>query len=385
MNSTTIKTSNEDLKPAYLIISIINFVFVVFGTLGNLFTLLILMRKNLRKVYSYTRYLSALCIIDILCLYNWNFTFIYQDIFSNTHMRIEYYSSLSCRVFSYCAYSSLQLSSWIMCAIGIDRIILIVSTKRKKTVDIKNDAKDIGLCRLIKKINLFKSTVAIVVLLAVIILATNFVVLVNNAEPYSGSQNSSNYTNMRTFTCYAPVDFFKIWDIFHVLMYSLLPFFIIFIENFIIAFLTIKNSRRMKKYDLTPSSNSTSATGPSKFSKFFKSFKERNSTFETTGSSRKRNGASQQSKGSYVKNLLIFLTLSFFFTTLPYSMIYATSLNDILIQSYTGNIIKRCLISLQYTRHSTNFLIYILTSTIIQNEIKKCFKEIEFSLFKRNI
>ena len=383
MNSTMRPSSSGDLIKAYSIISIINFVFVVFGTIGNLLTFFILMRKNLRKSYSYTRYLSALCIIDIICLYNWNFTFIYQDIFSAKRMRIEYYTPASCRIFAYIAYSSLQISSWIMCVIGIDRIILLVSTKQNKSST--NSLPRKNFREFLKKVNPFQSTLAVVIIVAVIILGMNLVVLVDNAEPYSNG-NNTNQTSSRKFTCYAPVEFFKAWDIVHVLMYSLLPFLIIFVENFLIAFLTLKHSRRMKKYERTVS---TTEPKQSAFSKIIKSFKKGDSLTASTSFELKKSETikrlSSQSKGSYVKNLLIFLTLSFFFTTLPYSMIYASQLNDILIRSYSGNIIKRCLLSLQYTRHSTNFLIYILTSTIIQNEFKKCFKEIEFTIFKRAV
>ena len=381
MNSstTTIKPkagfNENELNSAFLIISIVNLVIVIFGTIGNLFTFLILMRKNLRTNYSYTRYLSALCIIDILCLYNWNFSIIYSDVFKLK--RIEFYSPASCRIFSYFAYSSLQISSWIMCVIGIDRIVLLLSTKRNKTESSR-------VFEWLKKINPFQSTIAVISILIVLIMSINIIVLIKNAEPYIENRtNSSNKTtnSTRTFTCYAPEKFFKIWDIFHVLMYSLIPFCIIFGQNFLIAFLTLKQSRRMTKYG-TKSCDDQPGTSQLKNSSVLKLSYSKKSTL--ANASVKKVTKQQQSKGSYVKNLLIFLTLSFFFTTLPYSLIYATNLNETYFKiTYSGSIIKRCLVSLQYTRHSINFLIYILTSTIIQNEIKKCFQEIKASFLKK--
>ena len=382
MNSTTEKPKASDaLTTAYLIISIINFAFVVFGTVGNLFTFFILMRKNLRTVYSYTRYLSALCIIDILCLYNWNFTFIYQDILSSDKKRIEYYTPLSCRIFSFIAYSSLQLSSWIMCVIGIDRIILLVSMKKNKPANSIENKKNIF--DWLKKINPFQSSLLVVILLTVIIFSVNLVVLIKNAEPYVNHKaNSSNQTSTRTFTCYAPEAFFKIWDIFHVLMYSVIPFCIILTQNCLIAVLTLKHSRRMRRYEKPQTSSTVTATGTMK-SKFSEMFTSKKSSVDATTRNKSVKQQSQ-SKGTYVKNLLIFLTVSFFFTTLPYSMIYTTTLNETYFKYHYGSIVKRCLVSLQYTRHATNFLIYILTSSIIQKEIKKFFEEVKFYLFKRN-
>ena len=387
MNSTVMSTNENDISDEVnKTISIINFIFVVFGTVGNLFTFCILMRKNLRKIYSYTRYLSALCIIDIVCLYNWNFTYIYQDIFSSDKMRLEFYSPLSCRLFSYNAYSSLQLSSWIICVIGMDRIILLIKMKKSK---IKNPNNSIDTRKStfewFYKINPFQSTVLVLIVVSVIIYATNLFVLINNGELHASKNHTYlNKTSTLTFKCYAPEKFFKIWRIVHVLLYSLIPFCIILAQNFIIAVLTLNHSKRMKRYVQRQASTeiSTHETPKLRFLKLFRL--KSNSTTEISGSMRNKICAQQQtSKQTFVKNLLIFLTLSFFFTTLPSSMIYTTSLNDTFYKTNTGSILKRCLQSIQYTRHAANFLIYISTSTIIQNEIRKCFIEFENFLFKR--
>ncbi|RNA21334.1 hypothetical protein BpHYR1_028645 [Brachionus plicatilis] len=75
------------------------------------------------------------------------------------------------------------------------------------------------------------------------------------------------------------------------------------------------------------------------------------------------------SKGSHVANLLLFLTVSFFFTTVPYSMFYALKLN-VTLNEKSKQAVVGFLTLLQYMRHSSNFLIYLLTSTILKNEVK---------------
>ncbi len=83
-----------------------------------------------------------------------------------------------------------------------------------------------------------------------------------------------------------------------------------------------------------------------------------------------------QNKTSHVANLLAFLTVSFLFTTVPYSTFYALGLNFESNQNLK-NIVVGILTILQYTRHSANFLIYLFTSTIIKREIKKIVEELK--------
>jgi hypothetical protein len=104
----------------------------------------------------------------------------------------------------------------------------------------------------IKIKNPFKNTMAITSLIIVSTFLINFVVLINNAEPYvepfSNSTNQTVRRPTRTFTCYEPNSFFKIWDVYHMLMYSLIPFIVIFVQNFAISYLTYRHTHRIKKY-----------------------------------------------------------------------------------------------------------------------------------------
>jgi hypothetical protein len=85
----------------------------------------------------------------------------------------------------------------------------------------------------------------------------------------------------------------------------------------------------------------------------------------------------QQSKGSQVANLLLFLTVSFVIATVPYSTFYALKLNLNLLNAESRNILINILSLLQYLRHAANFLIYLATSSIIKNEFKLIFNELK--------
>lgn len=147
-------------------------------------------------------------------------------------------------MFAFHSYFTLQVSSWIIICIGIERIVII--TTKKATLFTK----------------LAKNNILITFLISFIFLIINFVVLFKNATPFvepsfnttkiSYLYNDNNSIpevwtkkQIRTYTCYDPEEFYYIWDIIHSLLYSIIPFFIILVENLVIGFLTYQQTRRM--------------------------------------------------------------------------------------------------------------------------------------------
>lgn len=343
------------------LISSINLFFTIFGFIGNLLTFIILIRKNLRN-NNYIKYLASLCIVDIFCLFTWNFSLVYQDLISPTRKRIEFESALVCRLFAFISYYTLQSSSWLMCAIGMDRVYSLLSRKH----NLRQNS-----C--LSQLNPFRNPLVTIFLILGTLFFFNFVVLVNNAEPFVDLNLNSTRVSTRTFTCYSPESFFKVWDIIHLVMYSLLPFILIFFENIIIIFITIRHSNRMKRYKDVKApalkSKQDNTNGDSIVN-----------VTNNDSNSKRANRISHLftfNKGAFVTNLLLFLTISFICTTLPYSMYYATKANDNKTTSKSNLIIKRSLGLLQYLRHSTNFIIYVISSSIIRNEISSALEELK--------
>ncbi len=147
-----------------------------------------------------------------------------------------YKGPIICRIFSFHSYFTLQVSSWIIICIGIERIVIITT----------------------KKSNLFtklaKNNILITFLITAIFFCINAVVLINNAAPFNEKLTvSANTTSSsskkppiaRTYSCYEPEKFYFIWDVVHSLLYSIIPFFIILIENLVIGFLTYQQTRKM--------------------------------------------------------------------------------------------------------------------------------------------
>ena len=358
------------------LVQVLNLFPIIFGTIGNLLTLSILTRKSVRK-HSYLRYLSSLCVIDILCLYTWNFSLVYSYF---TNKKIEHEGEIYCRFFSFFSYFILQSSSWVICSIGMDRIVSLVYRNNTNLSTV-----------------IIKKTFTVVTLVLVAFLLFNFSVLINNAEKVN-LQSSK----LHTYNCYEPKSFYFIWDIVHILMYSLIPFFILIIENIILYLLNVKHERRINlhcksmSYEtnrLVPylSENGFRTSWKDmlmmKFHKKERVYKKSVNIQKINLESNKflskifnksskfnQNGAIEinklKAKGFDVANLLLFLNISFLFTTVPYSTFYALKLNLTINQEYK-EIIINILALLQYARHSANFLIYLITSSIIKKEIKK--------------
>lgn len=115
--------SNSSYQSHYLVIrclSIYALVLVIVGTLGNLLTIIILCRKNLRR-YVTMRYLIAVSVCDIISLYGWNLNNFYKFTISSNNNNIEELSLAHCRIMSYMTFVGLQLSSWCLTAVSIGK------------------------------------------------------------------------------------------------------------------------------------------------------------------------------------------------------------------------------------------------------------------------
>ena len=236
-NSSNYLNNLLEAKLVENILGLLNLSFIIIGTFGNLISFLILMRKNVRK-HSCMRYLATLCLLDIFCLYTWNFSLVYSKYAGK---KIEHEGAVICRIFSFFCYFILQSSSWIIVMIGMDRIITITVKKANKFS------------------KLAKNTFIVTCSVLSVFFCFNFVVLVKNAEPINNKPdinkylinvtNSSSLVPTRTYSCYEPRALYIIWDIVHIVFYSILPFFIILVENAFLSYLTIKHAKKMKKHN----------------------------------------------------------------------------------------------------------------------------------------
>nr|QVK45663.1 G protein-coupled receptor [Proales similis] len=92
---------------------------LLFGTCTNIFSLLVLSRKRMRKHSTYV-YLAILSVIDLLALW----LGLLRDYLAHGY-GIYIGSTLLCRLHSFFFYYTLDMSSWILVAVSLDRFLAI--------------------------------------------------------------------------------------------------------------------------------------------------------------------------------------------------------------------------------------------------------------------
>ena len=121
--------------PVEHLLSYYTLVLIVIGTLFNLTSFLVMQRRNLKK-YSCMRILSIAALADALVLYQWNLNTFFKYNLSKppAYNDLEEISLFWCRWISFCAFSTLQTSSWLLSLVSIDRVMIIYSHAWKTKV-----------------------------------------------------------------------------------------------------------------------------------------------------------------------------------------------------------------------------------------------------------
>jgi hypothetical protein len=413
-------------------ISIIDCIIILFGTIGNLTSFYLLTRKRLRPVSS-MRYLAALTLVDTICLYGWYLSSVYRQLSGEHVKRLENINAFMCKFISYISFSSLQLSSVLLCMLTIDRLFIIISSMWRSKYANPIFANRIIIC-------IF---VAVLLLNSVIPIKmgnrgyVNYIIRhvgdtnssmnhatgsaalsggaaiqslpsinfeAKDANSINNSGNSKEATaaaaslplftsedhldpagfyvhsekplgmggdaeleyalnpadsvigtggatsisagnekyaarpqlpmNLSMYYCYDDNNkLLKVWNRLHLYIYSLVPFPILCILNLTVIYLT----------------------------------REAAVSAANLNSNMKKIKNGQQ----FVTRLLLFLTLSFLLTTLPSTIVYAYWHTQILEIRF-GRVFLNLLNTLQFSRHSSNWIIYVYSSSFMREEFKKC-------------
>ena len=94
---------------------------MIFGTIGNVLCLQILLRKRFRR-QSTCQYLCILAVIDILFIYMRSTRYLYRHIF-NVDLRNT--SLWICRIFIFFSSSLSHSASWILVIVSFDRYFIM--------------------------------------------------------------------------------------------------------------------------------------------------------------------------------------------------------------------------------------------------------------------
>lgn len=88
--------------------------------MGNLLTIIVLLRRNLRRLVT-IRYLILVSLCDTIALYGWNLNSFYKFNISSNQDNLEEISLTHCRLISFMTFVSLQISSWCLTAVSLGK------------------------------------------------------------------------------------------------------------------------------------------------------------------------------------------------------------------------------------------------------------------------
>ncbi|CAF3514116.1 unnamed protein product [Rotaria sp. Silwood1] len=302
--------------PFLYVIAIYALLLIIIGTIGNILTIIILLRPLLRK-HTTMRYLIAVAVADFCSLYSWNLNLFYKHLINPYQNDLEDLSIISCRIISFIAFVSLELSSWFLTLVSVDRCL------------------SIHFLFWPRKLGRPSYAVFIILTVTITIILTNSHLLFLNGYK---EKNCIPYEKRTCFICYAslndPYYIFPKWEKIHVIIYNLIPFSIMLVSNcFIIrraiAVTSLINTRK--------NSNQTD----------------------------------RQRKQKQLTYLLLFVTFLFVLLTTPV-MIYNVFLRNYLTKrKLMKYILHGTLICVQFTSHAINFFIYCYGSSKFRQELNE--------------
>ncbi|CAF1100898.1 unnamed protein product [Didymodactylos carnosus] len=300
------------------ILSIYALCLVITGTVGNVLTITVLTRRNLWR-YVTMRYLTVVSLADIISLYGWNLNNFYKFTLNQQHSNLEDLSLIHCRLVSYMSFVGLQLSSWCLTAVSLDRSLSLYSLSWKQ------------------KWGKLSRTVDNISILTCACLLLNCHILFLN-----GYRDDDD---RRTTRCYATKTnahyIFPQWERVHLVMYNLCPFCIMLISNtYIIHVTTIQRVQQIK-------------------------------TQRSRWSIKRRR---------QLTCMLMLVTFAFIVLTLP-SCIYFVFFRHHMIRDTSSSRLYRSMIqiilnSIQFTSHSINFFLYCFSSTNFRDEFRSLLTKI---------
>ncbi|CAF1257485.1 unnamed protein product [Didymodactylos carnosus] len=207
----------------------------IFGTIGNLLSLFIFLKSKILRKYSTCKFLIALAIIDTLSLYWWNLQRFYKVYFGFTYNKL---SVASCRISMFMAYSTLEISSWLLVLMSLDRFLNIKFACYRQRISFNP--------KMVR--NLILTTISCFILI-------NCHHLIFNGY---ADITVTNGTQVVTVVCYASryswYILWPVWEYFHLIIYVCVPFCFILLCNCLIirqVYFTSFNNNRRRKFNMT--------------------------------------------------------------------------------------------------------------------------------------
>jgi len=201
-------------------------------------TIIILLRPNLRQ-YTTMRYLTVVAIADLCSLYSWNLNLFYKHLINPYQNDLEDASIISCRIISFIAFVSLELSSWYLTLVSVDRCL------------------NIHFLFWHRQFGRASRSIYIILITTIIILCLNIHLLFLNGYKKADCTPQGKRT---CIICYArlndPNYIFPKWEKIHVIVYNFIPFSIMLVSTCFIIRRSLSSTN--KKHSLSAGNKSES-------------------------------------------------------------------------------------------------------------------------------
>ncbi|CAF0797487.1 unnamed protein product [Adineta ricciae] len=302
---------------------------IIVGTIGNMLTIIILLRANLRQ-YTTMRYLTAVASADLCSLYSWNLNLFYKHLINPYQNDLEDSSIFTCRLISFIAFVSLQLSSWYLTLVSVDRCL------------------NIHFLFWNRQLGRADRSTYIILTITIIIISLNLHLLFLNGYR---QPNCTPFAKRTCYVCYArPNDrhyIFPKWEKIHVIIYNFIPFSIMLISNCFIIRRSILSTHRQR---------SMSAVDCRRVSV--------------------KNTSNRQRKQRQLTYILLSVTFLFVLLTTPV-MIYNVFLRNYLKdRKPLKYIVLGILLCIQFTSHAINFFVYCYGASKFRHELSAFFSSL---------
>ncbi|CAF2077254.1 unnamed protein product [Rotaria magnacalcarata] len=299
---------------------------IIVGTIGNVLTIIVLLRPNLQR-YTTMRYLIAVAVADLSSLYSWNLNLFYKHLINHYQNDLEDGSMIACRFVSFIAFVSLQLSSWYLTLVSVDRCL------------------NTYFLFWHRQIGRASYSIYIILSITIAIIFLNLHLLFLNGYQQS---NCIPYEKRTCFICYARLEdrfyIFPKWEKVHLIVYNFIPFAIMFISTCFIIRRSTSSTNAQRRF----------TTGIRKDS--------------LQCSSRRR-------KQRQLTHILFSVTFLFVFLTTPimiYNVFFRNSLKNRKPLKY---IVQAVLLCTQYTSHAINFFVYCYGASNFRHELGEFFSD----------
>jgi hypothetical protein len=225
--------------PYELVLSYYTLILIVIGTICNLTSFSIMLKKNMRK-HTCMKFLAILTLSDTIVLFQWNMNtfFKYNLSVAPLYSDLEEISLFWCRWISYLAFSSLQTSSWLLCMVSFDRFMIVYAPFWSNFIS-KNQRVNFLIFFLV--ISIFGLNIHILFLNGYTIDQANvssYENIFSNVTRHSASEKVVCYQSK-----YDKSYIFPKWQKVHLILYNIVPFSVMLFCNLMIIYNVVYSAR----------------------------------------------------------------------------------------------------------------------------------------------